>query len=47
VPRWTKPIRRSPNVHFEQRTLDNLLKFQTVHAFDHASATLCRVKPFC
>jgi len=30
-----------------QRTLESIEKFQAAHAFDHATATLCRVKPFC
>jgi hypothetical protein len=29
------------------RTLESVEKFQAVHAFDYATATLCRVKPFC
>lgn len=29
------------------RTLESMEKFQAAHAFEHATATLCRVKPFC
>src|ERR1700736_5932083 len=40
-------IRRPPDVPLRQRTLENRKRFQVIRAFQHATATLCRVKSFC
>src|SRR5579875_61895 len=40
-------IRRPPDAPLKHLTLENILRFQAVRVFEHASATSCRVKPFC